>query len=411
MLVTRRRFLKTSLGGGLLAAAPPVPGFLLRTSLRAAADDVRDGRILVVIQLSGGNDGLNTVVPYADDTYARSRPTLRLSASQVHKINGQLGFHPRMAAFARLYDEGLLSVVQGVGFPNISGNHDAAMRTWHSAASEASDNPTGWIGRTADHVWERCEGLAKVAFVGPIRQPFAMNAARVVPPSIRSPRDLTLHGLPGQSAVTPGQLHSGGHNPLLAFVRESMARSHANSRKVRAVIDADTGGMGYPAFGLADNLRTVAQLIRAETGIQVFFTELGGGGIGGFDNHANQLGNHCAMLHELSESIAAFVDDLKQDGLLDRVLVMTFSEFGRTIQENGRRGTGHGKAAPLFMAGGKVKGGLVGSHPSLTESDGGALAFHTDFRRVYATVLDRWLGFDSEAILGGVFEAVDALHV
>jgi len=158
---------------------------------------------------------------------------------------------------------------------------------------------------------------------------------------------------------------------------------------------------------LAGTLRIVAQLIRAELGVRIFFTELGGGGIGGFDNHANQLGNHCALLHQLSESVAAFVDDLQRDKLLDRVLLMTFSEFGRTVAENGRRGTGHGAGAPVFLAGGRLRGGLLGPHPSLTDLDAGAPRFHTDFRRVYATVLDRWLGLDAAGVLGEGFKPLD----
>jgi uncharacterized protein (DUF1501 family) len=136
---------------------------------------------------------------------------------------------------------------------------------------------------------------------------------------------------------------------------------------------------------------------------------LGGGGIGGFDNHANQLGNHCALLGQLAEAVSAFAHDLQRDKLLDRVLLMTFSEFGRTVKENGRRGTGHGAAAPVFLVGGKVKGGRVGPYPSLTDLDNGGLKFHTDFRQVYATVLDRWLGFDSQAVLGSRFEPLDVL--
>jgi uncharacterized protein (DUF1501 family) len=177
------------------------------------------------------------------------------------------------------------------------------------------------------------------------------------------------------------------------------------------VIDSSAGLAEYPSFGLAGDLRTIAQLIRADTGIQVYFIELGGGGIGGFDNHANQRDNHCALLHQLSESIAAFVNDLNRDGLLDTVLLMTFSEFGRTVSENGRRGTGHGNAAPMFLVGGRLQGGLVGPHPSLTALDEGALPCHTDFRRVYATALDCWLGVDSTEILGGRFKTLDVLAV
>jgi uncharacterized protein (DUF1501 family) len=157
-------------------------------------------------------------------------------------------------------------------------------------------------------------------------------------------------------------------------------------------------------------LRTVARLIRADVGIRIFYTELGGQEPGGFDNHANQAENHAALLYQLAESVSAFLLDLKRDNLLDRVLLMTFSEFGRTVKENGRRGTDHGSAAPLFLAGGRLRGGLVGSHPNLTDLENGGQKFHIDFRRVYATVLDRWLGFDSLPILGARFEPLDVLR-
>jgi uncharacterized protein (DUF1501 family) len=200
-------------------------------------------------------------------------------------------------------------------------------------------------------------------------------------------------------------------NPLLDFLRQCEMNAYDNSRRIEATAQTTASTAEYPPFGLAGHLRTVAQLIRADIGIRIFFVELGGGGIGGFDNHANQLGNHCALLYQLSESVAAFVHDLKRDKVLDRVLLMTFSEFGRTVKENGRRGTDHGAAAPVFLAGGKLKTGLVGSHPSLTDLDNGAAKFKIDFRRVYATVLDRWLGFESRTMLNRQFDPLDILHV
>jgi uncharacterized protein (DUF1501 family) len=242
-------------------------------------------------------------------------------------------------------------------------------------------------------------------FVGPIAQPFGLRAEHVIVPSIRAPEDLTLDSEP---AEFPQDRAADENDELLRLVAECTARASANSRRIEAVTKR---GAEYPAFRLAGTFRSVAQLIRADVGIRIFFTELGGGGIGGFDNHANQLGNHCALLHQLSESLAAFVDDLGRDRLLDRVLLMTISEFGRTLRENGRRGTGHGAAAPVFLAGGRLKGGRTGSHPNLTDLDNGALKFHTDFRRLYATVLDRWLGFDSQLVLGKKCEPLDVLNV
>jgi uncharacterized protein (DUF1501 family) len=184
------------------------------------------------------------------------------------------------------------------------------------------------------------------------------------------------------------------------------AADFADARRVSNVLKA-ARSQPYPTYGLAQSLRTVAQLIRADLGIRIFLTEQGGVSPGGFDNHSNQAGNHAVVLRELSDSMAAFCDDMARDKLLDRVLLMTYSEFGRTLSENGRHGTGHGAAAPVFLAGGRAKAGLVGAHPSLTDLDNDAPKPHTDFRAVYATLLDRWLGLQSEPVLGGRFATLD----
>ncbi len=406
MSCTRRDFLKTTLeASALMSFTSAAPSALVRAATAGSArGDDRD-TVLVVVQLSGGNDGLNTVVPYADDEYARNRPTLRLPPRDMHRIDSYLGFHPRMAAFSRLYKEGHLSILHGVGYPDSNRDHDRAMRDWHTAEPDKPNCQTGWLGRAADGIWHKDQKDTPAVFVGPIAQPFGLRAERAIVPSVQSPEDLMLDPKPGsfRQNGAPGK-----DDKLLRFVRDSTARAQANSRKIEAAAKA-TAGAKYPAFRLAGTLRTVAQLIRADVGIRIFFTELGGGGIGGFDNHANQLGNHCALLHHLSESLAAFVDNLEKDRLLDKVLLMTISEFGRTVKENGRRGTGHGVSAPIFMAGGKLKGGRIGSHPSLTDLDGGAMKFHTDFRRVYATVLDKWLGFESAAVLGRQYKPLDIL--
>jgi len=413
MSSTRREFIKATLGASTVwSLSAAVPELLVRSAAAAPASDDRD-TVLVVVQLSGGNDGLNTLVPYEDDEYARNRSTLRLPTDKLHKIDSSLAFHPRMGAFARLYKEGYLGVVQGVGYPNQNRNHDEAMRIWHTAEPQQPDCRTGWLGRVADRACEANGANLPVAFVGPIARPFALNAERAVVPTIRSADDLVSRTLPGDSNVPSlgsggaGLLPAGGDNHLLDYVRESTREAHAASRQVEAAVSASSGN--YPQLPLAGELRTVAQLIRADLGIRVFFTELGGGGIGGFDNHANQMGNHCAMLDQLSESVAAFVDDLRREKLADRVLLMTFSEFGRTVAENGRRGTGHGAAGPVFLAGGRIKGGLFGSHPSLTDLDNGAMKPEADFRQLYATMLDGWLGLDSRAVLTGPREPLDVL--
>jgi len=397
----------------MLSLAPTVPTFLGRSALAAAQKRDTADTALVVLQLSGGNDGLNTVVPYADDAYGRARRTLRLTGSEVHKIDSSLGFHPNTQAFWQLYQEGQLGIVHGVGYPNSNRNHEIAMRDWHTAHPGDPACQTGWVGRAIDQADQSDQADIPGVFVGPIARPFGLNAERSVVPSVRSMEQLTLRTAPGSADGASRQVRealkqsSTGNNPLADYVRGGTLTAYAGSRQVQEVLrDADGAGE-YPPFGFAESLKTVAQLIRANLGIRIFFAELGGGDIGGFDNHASQRDNHAALLRQLSESVAAFVRDLKQAGALNRVVLMTFSEFGRTLTENGRRGTNHGAAAPVFLAGGQLRGGLVGEHPSLTDLDQDAQKPHTDFRRVYATMLDRWLGFDSKAILGDKYEPLD----
>jgi uncharacterized protein (DUF1501 family) len=406
---TRRQFIRAALGGPLLVSlAPTVPLFLSRSAMQAAVASVAEGRVLVVIQLTGGNDGLNTVVPFEDDAYARSRPTLRLKGSEVRKISPELGLHPRMGSFERLFKEGRLAILQGVGCAGLSRDHEAALRAWHTAEPDATGAGTGWLGLATDHLWQKARPAAPGVFVGSIPRPLGINAASAVVPTLRQAGE-AAPDLASQSSGLSMQPESGegsGAPPssaLLQHVRASLTMAQAHARRLEETRPISTS-KSYPACALGNDLRTVAGLIRAQTGIRIFYVELGGGGIGGFDNHANQLGNHCALLEQLSDSVAAFMADLNADRLQDRVLLMTFSEFGRTVAENGRRGTDHGAAAPMFLAGGKVLAGIHGPHPSLTDLDGGALKPGTDFRAVYAAVLEDWLGLPSAAILGGRFD-------
>ena len=421
MHLHRRNFLKASLGTStLLTFSAALPAFFSRSAMATAGRRNDRDSVLVVIQLSGGNDGLNTVVPYEDDAYHRHRPTLRLPANQVHQLHSHLGLHPDMPAFHRLYQEGHLSIVQGVGYPNSNRNHDAAMLNWHTARPLETFNQTGWVGRAIDQVYSEGEADTPGVFAGYISVPFSLHTEKAIVPSIQPG---------GQSLASPGpgtalndkfreyltraaqSASAGAGNPLLDFVRQTTAAAWSGLRRIEAATrsNAPASTRQYPQFRLAQTLHTIAQLIRADVGIRIYFAELGGGGIGGFDTHAGQALNHGALLRELSDSVATFVDDLKRDQLLERVLLMTFSEFGRTLSENGRRGTGHGAAAPMFLAGGRLKGGLVGAHPSLSDLEGDAPKHHTDFRRVYATALDRWLGFNSQDVLGGKFEPLDVL--
>ena len=418
MQISRRAFVKETVGAtGLVAFGSCIPAFLARSSAAMEAGQRSGGSVLVVIQLSGGNDGLNTVVPYQDDAYHRSRPTLRLAPDQVLKLDSGLGLHPAMPAFRKLYQDGRLSIIQGVGYPKSSRDHEAAMEDWHTGVLRDQVPPgarTGWLGRAIDAACDPAKTDLRGAFVGDIKAPFSVQTARVVVPSIKS-LDEWLPAGPAWSDASPprdsGPPSATASPSLLASVRTAAADARLIRRRLVAANQALHNGRSaaYPSFPLAQNLATVAQLIRADLGIRIYFAEMGGGGIGGFDTHANQAANHGALLRELAESTSAFVDDLNHDRLLDSVLIMTFSEFGRTLEENGRRGTDHGTAAPMFMIGGKVKGGLWGAHPSLTDLEADSLKVHTDFRRVYATVLERWLNLKSEKVLAPGFAPLEGV--
>jgi len=397
---TRRRFFRTLAGAPmLLSLAPSVPWFLARSAARASTTRRIDDQVLVVIQLTGGNDGLNTVVPFMDDAYARCRPTLRLPPSEVRKITPEVALHPRMPGWERSFKEGRLSIVQGVGCPGLSRDHERAMRVWQTGSPDDDALQTGWLGRATDALWASSCPVAPGVFVGRIARPLGLQTATAVAPTIRSPGDLLTGALTPQSGRVRDVETT---TDLLRHVEASVELSRVHRTRFAQVNRVTQAHTAYPDCGLADDLRLIAQMIRAEMGVRVFYSELGGGGIGGFDNHANQRGNHGALLEQLSESTAAFVDDLQADALLDRVSLVMFSEFGRTVSENGRRGTDHGLAGPMFLAGGSSEGGLVGAHPSLTDLDGDALRYQVDFRSVYAAALD-WLGLPSEVILGGSF--------
>ena len=396
MTTSRRDFLKAA------TAVPAVLSFgsaapaLLRA---AAADPTSDSdRVLVVVQLAGGNDGLNTVVPYDNDEYGRGRKTLRLTKREVLPISSDLGLHPEMTACRKLFDDGRLAFVQGTGYPHPSGDHGGSMRIWQTARLDAEVHQTGWLGQTVDALDDRTS--AGGAFVGSIPRPLTINAARSVVSHVRRIESWQLPS--EEEPVTQG----GRDMPaLLAEVarRTQLAKSHA--ARVEEVVRSSPR-REYPDTPLGANLRIVAQLIEANVGVRIFNTELGGPPPGGFDNHAGQKDNHAALLHQLSEAVGAFVADLRRHGLLDRVVLVTFSEFGRTIAENGRRGTGHGSAAPMLLVGGKIRPGLIGDHPDMTQLENGGPKHHTDFRRVYATLLDEWLGINSQEVLGETFQPV-----
>jgi uncharacterized protein (DUF1501 family) len=416
MRVSRRRFLNTSLYSSTLVAmgSATIPTFLSR-SAQAARAEKPSNRVLVVVQLLGGNDGLNTVVPHGIDGYNRGRKALRISSGQIHKITPEIGLHPSMGAMAKLVESKKLAIVQGVGYPNPDRSHFRSMEIWETGRLEndAKALETGWLGRTLDAGPGKPGQDPPGLHIGNRSIPLALRSKKTGVPSVESLESykLRLAGTDAEKKAERGALNQiagmdrRGDDPLLGFISRTTLSAYESSSRLEELAKKGKGGAKYPNYGLAKRLELIAQIIKADFGTRIFYTSLDG-----FDTHANQLGSHAALLLELSDSIAAFHDDLTAAGQGDRVALLTFSEFGRRVLENASGGTDHGAAAPLFLVGPVAKPGLFGAHPSLDDLDDGDLKHHTDFRRVYATLAGDWLGCPPEPIVGKGFEPLALLR-
>jgi uncharacterized protein (DUF1501 family) len=351
---------------------------------------------------------LNTIVPYADDGYRRSRPQLAIGAESVLKIDDYLGFHPSLRGFADLLESGRLAVVQGVGYPDPNRSHFEAMDIWHTCRRKDQPRPDGWLGRYLDAAHNSARGDVPAIHFGTHKQPFALMARDVRVPSVRSLERFRLHGDDSLRAAARelSAIERPAENDLLGFVHSSTTAALAASERVEQAAGAYEELAKYPASPLAQQLRLVAQLIDAGMGARIYYLE-----VDGFDTHANQAQAHAGLLEQVAGALKAFCDDVAQHGHGERVAAMCFSEFGRRVAENASAGTDHGAAGPIFVAGQRIKAGLVGSHPSLTDLDQGDLKHHTDFRQVYAAVLEKWLGWESPSILDGRFEPVGLFKV
>ncbi|HUG90610.1 MAG TPA: DUF1501 domain-containing protein, partial [Planctomycetaceae bacterium] len=335
-MLTRRSFLKSTVSGAsLVALAPTVPAFLARSL--AAETQAHDGRILVVIELNGGNDGINTVVPFADEGYARHRTALRLPADRLHMLSDGIGLHPSMRAAADLVEDGRLAIVQGVGYPNPDRSHFRSMAIWQSARFDEREHGTfGWLGRTLDAAPSTAAGPAAMG-VGVGDPPLAIRGRRAVHATIERFEDIELEGLARTdvSADAAG-ITANGADDLASFVRRRTLDAYATADRLADVSRPEDSAARYPATKLGGRLQLVARLIKADLGPRVFYTVQPG-----YDTHAAQLNEHARLLAEFSGAVKAFLDDLKAARLHDRVAVLAFSEFGRRVAENGSQGTDH----------------------------------------------------------------------
>ena len=433
-LQTRREFLRTTVLGSALSWT--VPTFLADTFMALhgeAADSAtqivtgKDATILVVLQMAGGNDGLNTVVPYSNDFYHTARPRIGQTADKILKLNGEIGFHGAMTGFKNLYDSGNLAVVQGVGYPNPNRSHFRSTEIWQTASDSEVIEKYGWLGRYFDNACAGADPTVGVVVGRQLPESFFAKTPKGI--CFDNPQNYRFmspeHPKPGQTDMTEAAYEKLNETEMVSsdtdsgasigslpagmpmqggkavdFIERTAMDAQISSDEVRGIAARVQNQATYPNSAFANSLKLVAKLIGGGLPTRIYYVSQGG-----YDTHTNQIATQQRLLTDLGDSLKAFVDDMKAQDNMQRVLVMTFSEFGRRVNENANGGTDHGAAAPMFIVGNKVKAGLLGRYPSLAPQDlfQGDIKYNVDFRSVYAGVLENWLKTKSAPILGKQF--------
>jgi uncharacterized protein (DUF1501 family) len=414
-MIGRRDFVKKGVAlvtlGSMPAMLPPVfKGAFAVGASDAEADAELPARTLVILQLAGGNDGLNTVVPYADPAYAKARPNIGVAAKDVVALDGSVGLHPKLAGLKPLWDAKKVAVIQGVGYPNPNLSHFQSMLIWQNGGTTAAAGE-GWLSdylsRLESEEHDPLHGFNVGQFVAP--ELYSTKAQTIAAPGADAygfralsadPADARLR----QTALLKMYEQFPRDTPYAALLETTEADAVSSSASLSAAVAAQTPAVAYPDTSIANGLKLVAQVVASGAKLRVAHVTLGG-----FDTHSGQQPEQEKLLADLGDALAAFYGDLAAKGKDHDVVTMTWSEFGRRVQENASEGTDHGTAAPMFVIGGAVHGGIYGETPSLSNLDDGNLKFTTDFRSVYATLLEGWCGAPSEQILGGRYAQIPGL--
>ena len=364
---------------------------------------------LVVVQLSGGNDYLNTIVPYGDDEYYDFRKTVHINQESVLPVDATYGFNPNLGPIKQLYDDGKVAVINGIGYDNPNRSHFRSMDIWHTALPDEIGNE-GWLGRVIREIDPSGENvLTGVNFGRGL--PRALGV-RGVP--VASVGNLETYGLftdiedeatRSLALRAFAHMYGGvqGKDPVLDFLGQTGSNALKGADILRTAPEKYSSSIEYAANPISQSMKSVAQVLFADLGTRVFYTQHGS-----FDTHSGALTSHAKLWQEVSGAIGDFYDDLKEHGREDEVVVLVFSEFGRRIKDNGS-GTDHGSGGVAFVIGSEVKGGMYGQYPSIREADQleGDLHFNNDFRSTYSTIIENWFGLDAVPIVNGTFEQFD----
>ena len=402
MAVSRRRFMQAGLG--MLSVYMAAPHALMLAAQAAEFQSRRSGsKVLVLVQMGGGNDGLNTVIPYGMGQYYALRPVIGIAQDKVLHLNDQVGLNPNMDALQGLFKDGKMAVIQGVGYPSPNRSHFRSIEIWQTGNPEKIIE-TGWLGRYLD-LSDGTNLFTAINVEPSLPKSLASNKCMV--PSVANVNDFAFRTDPQYRADHDDQLATFNNvyqsfdlkRPGVDLLRDAGLDANKASEYLQKIVRGYKSDVKYPGNPFGNQLKFISQMLVGGVDAKIFTITHDG-----FDTHSNQLGVQNRLLKAFSDGIAAFYKDLEAHGLHDDVMIVAFSEFGRRVAENNGRGTDHGTAAPVYVIGNKIKGGLYGDHPSLVDLDQGDLKYHIDFRSVYATVLDKWLAADSRQVLGANYD-------
>lgn len=396
MLIKRRSFLQT---GALAAATMLMPEFLKAFERKPLALVPQGNKVVVVLQFSGGNDGLNTIIPVRNDIYYRNRPKLGIERGKALTLTDEAGLHPALPNLKKLYDEGSLAVLNNVGYPNPDRSHFRSMDIWQTGSTSKDVLQTGWIGRYLDAQCNGC-GMPVQALEMDDVLSLALKGEREKGVAVKDPRRLynTSHEKYFKDLLVghpTGAVHGHEEQPV-DYLYKTMAETLSSADYIYQQSKLHPTSAAYPTTELGNNLRTIASLILSDISTRVYYVSLGS-----FDTHVNQEAQQQRLFAELNDALAVFVNDLKANNRFNDLLLFTFSEFGRRVAQNASGGTDHGTASNMFLiSGGLKQQGLVNALPDLTDLDEGDLKYNVDFKNVYATVLNKWLQADDVNVLG-----------